>query len=923
MGADGDRADARRRGLRRTRPSYGPGLRRRRLLHGRRGARRGAADRPAASSASRRRIAYSPGGSQVFVGDQYSGVVQRFSRSGDVAGSTSASARTPARPAGSGRSAGSRPTAQATSSSSTAENDRVQVFDGRLGRVAGGVGQQRDGGRPASSSARTRARAASRSTSPAAERGAASSTSPTRTTTACRPSRSSEQRRATSWRRAAAGPALGRRGRRAGAGRRCGARSGDCSATRLHEPGVRPAASTTRRASRSTRSPTRPAAVTCWWPTTATTASSSTCPTAPTSARSGTFGDRPGPVPLPLRRRGRRTLAAPALRADNNNHRVQVFDVGSLGFVGEWGGFGPEPGALEFTRGRWRRSPTTRSAASRWPTTRTTASRPSAPTAPLQAVWGIAGRGPGYVRAPAAWPSTRRGRARRRHAHRTACERLAPDGAYLGQTGYIADRTGFAAPDTGPGQFDGPAVGWPTTRATRRCGSPTRATTASSTSPRTGRSVATYGRRPERAARRRGGESTRPATILVADTGNDRVRRLDPAGGAWSTVALGGTAVYAPARRRGDRGRDDLRRRHGARPHPRARPAAVPRRRCPPRPARPLARPTGLFGQGDSLWVADTGNSRILRLATGTGAWDGSAATAARAAASWRRPASRSPRTARRSSSPTAATTGSSASRCPARPAPVATPVDVALAGGGRGAVTSDLAGIACPPDCRQAFSPGATLTLTAAPAAGSAFAGWSGACTGTGPCRLAVGAAPAGATATFELVGPAAPGPLPPPVAAAARRFSARRFSAREVGADPAVPRGRSRRPGADERPPDAGGLPRRPLRRLAPAGGSAGREHAALRRVGGSHAHPDRRAAQGTASARHARRRRDPAAPATLVSAGCGSRGGCATGRCAQAATRSSCGRSTPRAIVRPPGGSRSGSRDDDVTGVDTSMT
>jgi hypothetical protein len=42
---------------------------------------------------------------------------------------------------------------------------------------------------------------------------------------------------------------------------------------------------------------------------------------------------------------------------------------------------------------------------------------------------------------------------------------------------------------------------------------------------------------------------------------------------------------------------------------------------------------------------------------------------------------------------------------------------------------------------CMHAYNEGSTVTLTAAPAAGSTFAGWSGACSGLGPCTVVIGA--------------------------------------------------------------------------------------------------------------------------------------------------------------------------------------
>ena len=59
----------------------------------------------------------------------------------------------------------------------------------------------------------------------------------------------------------------------------------------------------------------------------------------------------------------------------------------------------------------------------------------------------------------------------------------------------------------------------------------------------------------------------------------------------------------------------------------------------------------------------------------------------------------------------------------------------VTRAGSGTGTVTADTGGLACPPTCSVPYDPGTTVTLTATPPASSWFAGWSGACGGTGTC--------------------------------------------------------------------------------------------------------------------------------------------------------------------------------------------
>lgn len=73
-------------------------------------------------------------------------------------------------------------------------------------------------------------------------------------------------------------------------------------------------------------------------------------------------------------------------------------------------------------------------------------------------------------------------------------------------------------------------------------------------------------------------------------------------------------------------------------------------------------------------------------------------------------------------------------------------------AGSGTGTITSSPAGINCGTDCNEVFNHGTMVTLTAAPAVGSAFAGWSGGgCSGTGTCVVTVDAAKT-VTATFNV---------------------------------------------------------------------------------------------------------------------------------------------------------------------------
>jgi endo-1,4-beta-xylanase len=78
--------------------------------------------------------------------------------------------------------------------------------------------------------------------------------------------------------------------------------------------------------------------------------------------------------------------------------------------------------------------------------------------------------------------------------------------------------------------------------------------------------------------------------------------------------------------------------------------------------------------------------------------------------------------------------------------------LDVTRTGTGRGTVTSSTGGVSCGTTCSAAVAAGTTVTLNANPDAGSTFAGWSGACAGTGPCTLTM-SADRSVTATFDVV--------------------------------------------------------------------------------------------------------------------------------------------------------------------------
>ena len=75
-------------------------------------------------------------------------------------------------------------------------------------------------------------------------------------------------------------------------------------------------------------------------------------------------------------------------------------------------------------------------------------------------------------------------------------------------------------------------------------------------------------------------------------------------------------------------------------------------------------------------------------------------------------------------------------------PTPPRFTLTITKTGTGSGSVSSSPAGISGGATCAGGFDAGATVTLTATPDANSSFAGWSGACAGTGQCTITMGAA-------------------------------------------------------------------------------------------------------------------------------------------------------------------------------------
>jgi hypothetical protein len=81
--------------------------------------------------------------------------------------------------------------------------------------------------------------------------------------------------------------------------------------------------------------------------------------------------------------------------------------------------------------------------------------------------------------------------------------------------------------------------------------------------------------------------------------------------------------------------------------------------------------------------------------------------------------------------------------------------------GTGTGTVTSSPTGIDCGAACSGTYAAGSVVTLSASPASGSSFAGWSGDCSGTDACTLTMSATRS-VQAQFDAVSEPTPTPTP-----------------------------------------------------------------------------------------------------------------------------------------------------------------
>jgi DNA-binding beta-propeller fold protein YncE len=330
----------------------------------------------------------------------------------------------------------------------------------------------------------------------------------------------------------------------------------------------------------------------------------------------GGFGSAPGQFSFP------HDVAVDAAGnlfvADYGNHRVERFDAFNLSFKSAWGGVDLGPTQLEAPRAL--AAPTDGSFDGVYVADSSNHRvRGFASDGSLTASWGTAGRGgPGYVTRPGGLAVDRTGNLYIADTWAHRVEKLSSVGAYLGQWGHIIERTAFATTGIDAGQFRfprgvayDPAGGnlWVADTTNNRVQGFTTA----------GAWLATYGgtapgsglgsfNTPKAIAVGPAGE------LYVADTGNNRIQRRDPSG-AWSRVEVG-TQLDTPSAVAVD-GSGTLF--VGDRAHVLRIENGTATQIDPPSGS--FDRPGGLWVTGNRLYVSDTGNSRVLRLDRPSGTW--------------------------------------------------------------------------------------------------------------------------------------------------------------------------------------------------------------------------------------------------------------------------------------------------------------
>jgi DNA-binding beta-propeller fold protein YncE len=444
--------------------------------------------------------------------------------------------------------------------------------------------------------------------------------------------------------------------------------------------------------------------------------------------------------------------------ADNLNNRVDVFDATSLSFLGTIGaqGYGPGTGNMAIIRSVGALTDTPGGGVD---VADTANDRMQAfdVNYGIRSIWGVSGRGPGYFTRPEGVAFAPDGTIAVADSFDERIGLVAPDGTWAGLRGQVSASTGFATEGGNPGQFDLP------------------------------HDVA----------------YDAAGNLWVGDYGNDRVQEIGPDGKVIVMVpvarplgvaAAPGGGVYVAGSRDGVVVRID-----GAG-------SATTVRTGLAHPAAVAVAPDGTAFVADDTSVRDVNDNSPVAAPGGGTTWDhpsglgfapdgtlyvaeqrpGTAngarvvSTPSVASATWTTIATEGAGagqvvdpgglavSADGGTVLVADTGGDRVVRLDAdgHAPPARGDLTVSVAGGiDRGTVVSDLPGIACVSDCEQHYGIGRTVTLTARPRAGSVIAGWTGACSGTGPtCAVSMGG-DRQAGVTFAPTPPAPPAVTTPQV--------------------------------------------------------------------------------------------------------------------------------------------------------------
>ncbi|MBO9532284.1 MAG: NHL repeat-containing protein [Solirubrobacteraceae bacterium] len=447
--------------------------------------------------------------------------------------------------------------------------------------------------------------------------------------------------------------------------------------------------------------------------------------------------------------------------ADNLNGRAQVFDATTLQFLTNFGriGYGAGLGNLEIVRAL-HSQPEAGPGVAIADTANNRIQRFDGSGA-VVAAWGIAGRSYGYVSRPRAVTFTPQGGVAVADTfnHRVAV--YAPDGTQVDQRGLVSPGVGFVVPGSAPGQFEVPSGVAYTADGSLWISDTTNKRVIREAPDGTVQGVTQPG-----AVDDPRGLVASPNGVYVASRGSDSVIEVMPdgttsviRGGLQDPVALAaqadGTTWVA----------DDRRIRNLA------------DGTTIPAPGGGLwDQPAGIaFDAAGTLYVSEQrpgtpNGARVVRgTPNGSGYdWD-TLATEGTGTGEVIEPAG----LAVRPDGTTLLVADSGNNRVQRLDAPGSTPpalrrLNVTIDQPGRGTVTSDLPGIACVTDCTQGYGGSRAVTLTATPKLGSAFAGWGGICAGAGksPTCTVTMSQDSGASASFIDAAAALPVATPKPVA-------------------------------------------------------------------------------------------------------------------------------------------------------------